>query len=93
VTILAGHSFSPGVSVSCLHNRIPIFRLVFVMTPNAPPFSLENPLYSEQLRLNVPVNVYFDGKWGSYRVIPLSMTIGEGLVSNVVVQPHATANG
>jgi len=41
------------------------------MTPDAPPFSIGLPLYAKQIRLNVPLNVYSDGRWGSYQLIPI----------------------
>lgn len=37
----------------------------------APTFSIENPIYHEQLQLNLAMNVLSNGKWGTYRHIQL----------------------
>lgn len=37
------------------------------MDSAAPPFSLDDPFYIDQLSKDMTVNVYKDGKWGTYR--------------------------
>ncbi|CAG2054468.1 unnamed protein product [Timema podura] len=44
-----------------------IARVVFILDPKAPPFSLEEPLYSDQLKKDLVANVYKNGEWGSFR--------------------------
>ena len=45
-----------------------IVRGVFIQDSKAPEFSLDNPLYSKQLQMDLTVNVLRDGNtWGSYR--------------------------
>ncbi|CAB0015644.1 unnamed protein product, partial [Nesidiocoris tenuis] len=46
----------------CSHSRC-----VLVMDSAAPPFSLDDPFYIDQLSKDMTVNVYKDGKWGTYR--------------------------
>ncbi|XP_066594557.1 fatty acid synthase [Prorops nasuta] len=48
-----------------------IIKCVMIQDDNAPEFSLDKPLYQKQLQLNLNVNVFKDGKWGSYRHLPL----------------------
>lgn len=42
-------------------------KCVFTDDPRAPPFSLENPFYHNTIEQGLAINVYRDGKWGSYR--------------------------
>lgn len=61
--------------VNCLRKELggEMIRSVLIQDTEAPEFSLQNPLYLEQLRLNLPINVLRPGKiWGSYRHQPLS---------------------
>jgi len=51
----------------------------------APPFNLSLPLYKQQLNKDLVMNIYNDGKWGSYRHLPL------GICATVTV-PHAWVN-
>lgn len=44
-----------------------IFRCVFIMNESAPTFSLDNPLYLNQLKKDLALNVYKNNVWGSYR--------------------------
>lgn len=44
---------------------------VFIDDPRAPPFDVKNPFYENQLRLGLGINVYRDGKWGTYRHLQL----------------------
>ena len=60
--------------VNCLRKELggEIIRSVLIQDTKAPKFSLQNPLYSEQLQLDLPINVLKPGKvWGSYRYQPL----------------------
>jgi fatty acid synthase len=48
-------------------------RGVFIQDENAPEFSLHEPLYAEQLRIDLIINVLRPNKtWGSYRHLPLA---------------------
>lgn len=44
---------------------------VFIDDPSAPPFDLKNTFYESQLKLGLSINVYRDGKWGTYRHLKL----------------------
>ncbi|KAG5316385.1 FAS synthase, partial [Acromyrmex insinuator] len=60
--------------VNCLRKELggEIIRSVLIQDTEAPKFSLQNSLYSEQLQLDLPINVLKPGKvWGSYRHQPL----------------------
>ncbi|TGZ44723.1 hypothetical protein DBV15_11980 [Temnothorax longispinosus] len=49
-----------------------IIRSVFIQDDKAPTFSLQEPLYTKQLQLDLPINVIRSGNvWGSYRHFPL----------------------
>ncbi|XP_024890230.1 fatty acid synthase-like [Temnothorax curvispinosus] len=49
-----------------------IIRSVFIQDDKAPTFSLQEPLYTKQLQLDLPINVIRSGNvWGSYRHLPL----------------------
>lgn len=53
-----------------------MIRGVLIQDEKAPEFSLQNPLYSEQLKLDLPVNVLRPNKiWGSYRHQPLLLNL------------------
>ncbi|XP_011703203.1 PREDICTED: fatty acid synthase [Wasmannia auropunctata] len=61
--------------VNCLRKEPggEMIRSVMIQDIEAPKFSLQNPLYFEQLQLDLPINVLRPGKeWGSYRHQPLS---------------------
>ena len=48
-------------------------RGVFIQDKTAPKFSLHEPLYAEQLRNDLIINVLRPGNmWGSYRHLPLA---------------------
>lgn len=60
--------------VNCLRKEPggEMIRSVLIQDTKAPKFSLQNPLYLEQLQLDLPINVLRPGKiWGSYRHEPL----------------------
>jgi len=52
---------------------------------SAPLFDLNLPLYRQQLNKDLVMNVYIDGKWGSYRYLPLDSCA-------TVTVPHAWMN-
>ncbi|RLU25189.1 hypothetical protein DMN91_003281 [Ooceraea biroi] len=62
--------------VNCLR-REPggeLIRGMFIQDENAPDFSLHEPLYAQQLELDLIINVLRPGKvWGSYRHLPLDL--------------------
>ena len=41
------------------------------MDTSAPQFDLNLPLYQQQLNKDLVMNIYIDGKWGSYRYLLL----------------------
>ncbi|XP_069699383.1 fatty acid synthase-like [Periplaneta americana] len=59
-------------------------RCVFIPDASAPPFDLNLPLYEQQLRKDLLVNIYTNGRWGSYCHLPL-------VASSVMVE-HAYCN-
>jgi len=42
-----------------------MFRFVFLLDDSGPDFNIDHPFYTEQLRKQLFVNVYKDGKWGT----------------------------
>ncbi|KAM7359337.1 fatty acid synthase 3 [Cochliomyia hominivorax] len=59
--------------VNCLRKE-PDGNLVtafFVDDSSAPPFSLNDPFYGNQYALRLAINVYKNGKWGTYRHLQL----------------------
>lgn len=50
----------------------PYARLVFIMDESAPAFSLTEPVYAEQLRLQLQVNVLHRKTWGCWMALPLA---------------------
>ncbi len=46
-------------------------QCVFIDDPQAPPFDLIHPFYSKQLNLGLTMNVLRNGKWGTYRHLPI----------------------
>lgn len=60
--------------VNCLRKEPggEIIRSILIQDTKAPKFSLQDPLYLEQLQLDLPINVLRSGRvWGSYRHQPL----------------------
>lgn len=71
VTIAVEHSNDSGLIglINCIR-REPggnLVRCVLIDDKSAPQFDLDNSLYAEQLKLDLGVNVYKNGKWGAYR--------------------------
>jgi len=72
IILLSTGDFESGLLglVNCLRKEPggEIIRGILIQDANAPDFSLQNPLYSKQLQLDLPINVLRPGKiWGSYR--------------------------
>lgn len=66
-----------------------VIKGVFIQDETAPKFSLHEPLYAEQLQLDLTINVLHPGKvWGSYRHLPLppleSKPVYHALVNQMV---------
>lgn len=51
------------------------FRCIIVDDEQAPPFAVEHPFYQSQLALELPINIYQNGKWGTYRHLTLKQTL------------------
>ncbi|XP_046414517.1 fatty acid synthase [Neodiprion fabricii] len=76
ILLLSEGNFESGLLglANCLQKEPggEIVRGLLIQDSRAPKFSLENPFYSEQLRLDLAQNVLCSGKsWGSYRFLPL----------------------
>ncbi|XP_069677436.1 fatty acid synthase-like isoform X2 [Periplaneta americana] len=59
-------------------------KCIFIMDESAPPFNLNLPVYCQQLKKNLAINVFSNGQWGSYRHLPLKL-------ADSVPVPHAYA--
>lgn len=59
------------------------FRFVFLLDESGPDFDANNAFYAEQLRKQLFVNVYKDGKWA---------TIARNFVKNTNVNASTTGN-
>ncbi|XP_055643690.1 fatty acid synthase-like [Toxorhynchites rutilus septentrionalis] len=55
--------------VNCISKETKAYgvQCVFVDDPSAPPFALNHPFYKQQLDLDLVMNIYRNGSWGSYR--------------------------
>jgi len=60
-------------------------RCFFIVDTSAPMFDLKLPLYQQQLNKALVMNIYINGKWGSYRHLPLD-------ICATVTVPHAWVN-
>ncbi|KAJ6641557.1 Fatty acid synthase, partial [Pseudolycoriella hygida] len=49
-------------------------RCVIIEDEHAPPFDVNVPLYKKQLLLRLPINIYREAKWGTYRHLELTST-------------------
>ena len=72
IILVAETDFECGLLglVNCLRKEPggEIIRGVFIQDDKAPAFSLQEPLYANQLQLDLPINVIrSDNVWGSYR--------------------------
>lgn len=54
-----------------------MIRCVQIEDKTAPNFNLTEPLFSEQIKLDLAVNVYRNGKWGAYRHLLLKKDMEE----------------
>ncbi|XP_031641000.1 fatty acid synthase-like [Contarinia nasturtii] len=52
-------------------------RCVLIDDKSAPQFDLNDPLYGDQMKLDLAVNVYRNGQWGAYRHLTLKKDIEE----------------
>lgn len=46
------------------------------MDENAPAFSVDVPLYNDQIKRGMKVNILLNGQWGSFRSQPILSTLG-----------------
>ena len=65
--------------------NISVAGVFFIVDTSAPVFDLNLPLYRQQLNKDLIMNIYIDGKWGSYRHLPLDSCA-------TVTVPHAWVN-
>nr|CAD7568915.1 unnamed protein product [Timema californicum] len=61
-------SLSLRILIICSLN---LYRYVAVLDKTAPTFSLDDDMYKEQLAIGLTVNILKNGRWGSYRHLPL----------------------
>lgn len=54
---------------------------MFLLDNGVPLFSPTAPFYESQLSLDLKVNVYKDGEWGSYRQFPFVESIAPGPIN------------
>ncbi|XP_012234475.2 fatty acid synthase [Linepithema humile] len=85
IILVSAGNFESGLLglVNCLRKEPggEMIRGVLIQDADAPEFSLKNPLYSEQLQLDLPINVLRPGKiWGSYRHHQLELSLKPKLV-------------
>lgn len=62
-----------------------MLRFFFLLDDNAPPFSLDESIYREQLERDVSMNVLKNGKWGSYHGVPISKLVPANVAQ---ILPH-----
>ncbi|XP_011305442.1 fatty acid synthase [Fopius arisanus] len=77
ILLVSDRSFENGLlgMINCLRKEPggEIVRGLLIQDPNAPNFQLSDPLYADQMKLDLAVNVLRSrGTWGSYRHLPLS---------------------
>jgi fatty acid synthase, animal type len=65
--------------VNCLRKEPEgsLVSCVFIDDKNAPKFSLDNPIYQNQLKLGLAINVLRNGKWGCYRHLQLKQNFAQ----------------
>lgn len=90
VILVGEEKFESGLLgfLNCLRRErgVKTVKGVLIQDKDAPEFSLQNPLYAEQLQLQLPVNVLRPGKiWGSYRHLPISSDLKPKLVRHATV--------
>lgn len=59
--------------INCIRREFPIDKLkcFFINDSDAPQFDINHSFYKKQLDLNHAVNIFKDGKWGSYRYLDM----------------------
>ncbi|PNF18738.1 hypothetical protein B7P43_G05011 [Cryptotermes secundus] len=64
-------------------------RCFFILDSSAPQFDVNLPLYQQQLKKDLVMNVYSGGKWGSYQHLPLDgcATVSTPHVSLKIMTP------
>lgn len=75
--------------VNCLRRELggEIVRGILIQDPQAPKFSLQNSLYSKQLKKDLAINVLREnGIWGSYRHLPLQKLSEKPVIQGFVNQ-------
>lgn len=75
--VLFSYSESTGLLgfVNCLRKE-PIginITCFMIFDKTAPKFDIQHPFYQNQIKNNIPINVYKNGQWGTYRHLPLSL--------------------
>ncbi|XP_058840211.1 fatty acid synthase-like [Topomyia yanbarensis] len=75
--------------VNCIRKELKPHSIICVLIddPSAPPFDLSHPFYKQQICLNLAINVYRNGAWGSQRHALLDLQPRTVPVSN-----HCYAN-
>lgn len=71
--------------INCIRresNYSNLVRGVLIVDEIAPPFDLGDPAYAEQLGLDLALNVFKNGRWGTYRHIALRKNIEVGCQTN-----------
>ncbi|KAG4065875.1 hypothetical protein HA402_012553 [Bradysia odoriphaga] len=75
VLLVAQHDETSGVLglIKCLLLELDTKRLrcIIIEDEHAPPFDVNDSLYKNQLILQLPLNIYRDAKWGTYRHLEL----------------------
>ncbi|XP_029725313.1 fatty acid synthase [Aedes albopictus] len=75
--------------VNCIRKepKMQAIRCVLIDDPKAPKFSLSDPLYKNQLKLGLAINILRNGVWGSYR-----HTLNSKMPKTEPVSKHCYAN-
>ncbi|KAJ6642503.1 Fatty acid synthase [Pseudolycoriella hygida] len=78
VLLVAQHDKTSGILglLNCLRLEFDTkyLRCVIIEDEHAPPFDVNIPLYKNQLILQLPINIYRNAKWGTYRHLKLTPT-------------------
>ena len=81
VILLAQNEKNSGIIglLNCLRKEPEghMISCVFIDDIKSPEFELKNPLYSSQLKLGLAINVFKNGKWGSYRHLQIQQNYKE----------------
>lgn len=65
--------------VNCLRKEPEghLITCMLINDPKAPPFDQDHPFYKKQLKMAMAINIFKDGKWGTYRHLQLKQNIPE----------------